>query len=571
MSDLALGVAAVAAGVVALVGFAVSWWVLLVIAAVALVVRRPELLVLALVLAVGTRAQVERSALAGERPATVSETVVVLRDPVARFGRWRFDVQRGDERDEADMSTREGAPVVGERLEVRAAVRPLEESEWAVARHLRAKLRIDSVIERHPPPPLPRAVNAVRELISEGAASLGRQRPLFLGIVFGDDREQPGAQVQRFRVAGLSHLLAVSGQNVAFVLLVAAPLLRRGPFAWRWIASMVLLGAFAEITRAEPSVLRAVAMAAVASSAQVLGRGASPIRVLSLATLGLSVLDPLLWHSVGFQLSLAATAALILVRPVIAARLAGPRVVREALAAVLAAQLATFPLLAWLGATTSIASLVANLLAVPVAGAVMVWGLTGGVLAALSAAPLGWLLHRPTALMLWWIDAVARWASSPRWPLVGATTYVIVALGTGAALSSRRWVARIGRILVAAWCVALFVPAASGRFGCGPAIVGWRRGEAVVVSVSGSAQDGPLLECLARHRVRRVDLLVLGAPGAAATRQAATVREISRVGTVLAAPGRVRGARRLQPGRWRVGTGVVEISRDGGAWSVQVG
>ena len=51
------------------------------------------------------------------------------------------------------------------------------------------------------------------------------------GLVIGDDRDQPQEMVQRFRDSGLSHLTAVSGQNVALLLAAAGPLLRR-PGRW---------------------------------------------------------------------------------------------------------------------------------------------------------------------------------------------------------------------------------------------------------------------------------------------------------------------------------------------------
>ena len=63
---------------------------------------------------------------------------------------------------------------------------------------------------------------------SPGAAPLDpRARSLFTGLVIGDDREQPADLADAFRGAGLTHLLAVSGQNVAFALALAGPLLRR--------------------------------------------------------------------------------------------------------------------------------------------------------------------------------------------------------------------------------------------------------------------------------------------------------------------------------------------------------
>ena len=64
------------------------------------------------------------------------------------------------------------------------------------------------------------------------------------GLVIGDDRDEPPAMVQRFRDAGLSHLTAVSGQNVALLLAAAGPLLRRLRPLARWAASLGLIGWF---------------------------------------------------------------------------------------------------------------------------------------------------------------------------------------------------------------------------------------------------------------------------------------------------------------------------------------
>ena len=66
--------------------------------------------------------------------------------------------------------------------------------------------------------------------------------------------------VEQFRASGLSHLTAVSGQNVAFLLAAAAPLLRRLRPWTRWTATVALIGWFMSVTRFEPSVLRAGAM-----------------------------------------------------------------------------------------------------------------------------------------------------------------------------------------------------------------------------------------------------------------------------------------------------------------------
>ena len=67
----------------------------------------------------------------------------------------------------------------------------------------------------------------------------------------------------------------MSGENLAFALALAGPLLRRLTLRWRFVATVGLVAWFALLTRFEPSVLRASAMAALAATAVVLARPAS--------------------------------------------------------------------------------------------------------------------------------------------------------------------------------------------------------------------------------------------------------------------------------------------------------
>jgi Competence protein len=114
--------------------------------------------------------------------------------------------------------------------------------------------------------------------------------------------------------------------------------------------------------------------------------------------------------SIGFGLSVAATAGLALLSGPIERRLRLPhsvRWLRAPLAATLAAQIGTFPLLVGLGGVSPV-SIVANLLALPAAEPVMVWGVIIGVPAGLLGQPASSLLHAPDRLLMWWIANVAR-------------------------------------------------------------------------------------------------------------------------------------------------------------------
>src|SRR5438874_1168666 len=87
-----------------------------------------------------------------------------------------------------------------------------------------------------------------------------------------DTRAIPSDLVDDFRAAGLSHLLAVSGANVAFALAIAEPVLRRRRLGTRFAGGIVVLAVFGTMTRWEPSVLRAAAMAGLVMLARWLGR-----------------------------------------------------------------------------------------------------------------------------------------------------------------------------------------------------------------------------------------------------------------------------------------------------------
>ena len=274
---------------------------------------------------------------------------------------------------------------------------------------------------------LARSANRARRLLEHGARTMDPiDRSLYLGFVVGDDRGQPRELVDAFRASGLAHLSAVSGQNVAFLLAVAAPGLRRLQHRARWAATLGLIGWFAVLTRFEPSVLRASVMAALGATALVSGRPAGAVRALGLTVTIVLLLDPLLIHSVGWWLSVAATAGIAVLGPPLAARLPGPAAVRAALSVTLAAQLGVAPVSIAVFGPLPMASIPANLLAGPAAGPVMVYGLPAGLLAAVSPDPIATALQVPTVALVRFIAFVAVSASSWPLPRVGAPGLMVV-------------------------------------------------------------------------------------------------------------------------------------------------
>jgi competence protein ComEC len=338
--------------------------------------------------------------------------VVLSVDRVTEGGRtWRTRERAG-----AVLPVAGGPLGVGDRLRLRAGVGRARRADRlghrppVVLRHPRVEARAP------PASAVLQASEAIRAAARRQAlTSLPPERAgLLVGMALGDTSLLPRDLDGAFRMAGLSHLVAVSGANLAVVLgaglwLAAAlgmarPLLI--PVGIVLVASLVIL------TRWEPSVLRAGVMAALVLLGVATGRGPGGRRALCLAVVLLLLADPGLAGALGFQLSVAATAGVLWAGPL--ATHALPRWVpdraRTAAGVTLGAQAAALPALALALGRLSPASLPANLLGLPLAAGPMLLG----VAAALTAPAAPWL----SAVACWLADpflvglvAVARWAA----------------------------------------------------------------------------------------------------------------------------------------------------------------
>jgi competence protein ComEC len=385
------------------------------VVAAALVARRPALLGLALAVLAAVLAQ---RSLAGLEPLPRQEVrteVTLVSDPVPLpRGGVRVDVRLHGKRVAATAWSAAGAALqdrlAGERVLVVGDVGPPGPYERRMPhRHLAGRLQVDTVAGWRPGHRVTQWANSLRRTLEAGASSLSdRQQALLAGLVVGDDRRQPEDLTDAFRAAGLSHVTAVSGQNVMFVVAVASPLLRRVRFGSRLLLTLALLGGFAVVTRGEPSVQRATVVAAVGALGSTTGRPLTSLRTLGWAVTTLLLVDPLLVTSLGFQLSVLGALGIVVGSGPLARRLPGPRWLTMPVAVTLAAQGAVAPLLIVTFGPVDLGSLPANLLAVPAAGAAMVWGLTAGLVAGVLGEPAASLLHLPTRVLLWWIESVAR-------------------------------------------------------------------------------------------------------------------------------------------------------------------
>ncbi|MEO6629204.1 MAG: ComEC/Rec2 family competence protein, partial [Aquihabitans sp.] len=238
-------------------------WLGVAVVTAALVVRRPWMLVAGGFVLAGSLGARSMAGMDPVRAAPFRGRVTLLSDPQDTPFGVKADVRYGHRRVELQATGGSagtvGRALAGERLEVQGRLRPPPPaSPWLVPRHVVGRLAVTTA-EPVDAGAVPwQAANRFRRLLARGAEVLPEtSRGLYGGFVLGDDRGQPVWVVDDFRAAGLTHLLVVSGSNVAYLLVLASPFTRRLSLGGRWAVTLGVIGAFALVTRFEPSVLRA--------------------------------------------------------------------------------------------------------------------------------------------------------------------------------------------------------------------------------------------------------------------------------------------------------------------------
>ncbi|RKS10138.1 competence protein ComEC [Nocardiopsis sp. Huas11] len=369
----------------------------------------------------------------------------------------------------------------------------------------------------------------VRAGLRQAAGELDQpERGLLPALIVGDTSELRPQTVEDFRATGMTHLLTVSGANLAILtgfVLAVARLVRAPPWA-SVVGGAVMIWVFVLVCRPEPSVVRAAVMGSLGLLALAAGRPHAALGALSVTVVGVLFVAPGLADSYGFALSVLATAGIVLLAPPWTRSWSRrmPLPLAEACAVAAAAHVAVTPVLVLLSGEVSWVTVPANVLAAPVVALVTVCGAVVAVLGLVWSAGAAVAVHPPgwgTA----WIASVAHagarvpygalpWRSDVAGGLLLAGLLMVLLLTRG----------RVRRV-VAAGVVAVLVLGLAARClpgGWPPS--GWAlvacdvgQGDAFVLSVGpGSAvvadtgeEPEPIDDCLDRLGVRDVPLLLL--------------------------------------------------------------
>lgn len=362
------------------------------------------------------------------------------------------------------------------------------------------------IVERGPESPVMVVGNIFRSRVQSQIATVGPspEAALLKGFLIGDIAGLAEADTDSLRRAGLTHFVAVSGSNVALVL--GAWWLVLGPVGAgnrvRAVTGLIVLAVFVVATRWESSVIRAAAMASL-----VLGGRAAGIVIDAWAAMGAAVAVLLvvsgdLAYDIGFQLSVVATAGVLLGARLWSDR--SPRLVWALLAATVSAQVAVAPILLLHFGSVPLLAPIANLIAAPM--------VTVATALAGMGVIVGWAL--PLHLASWTAGMVLDVARVVgEWPQLGPAA--VIGMATLIALTwwaRVRWVAAVVVAAIALFGLMPVRPPAAPTVvfldvGQGDAVL-LRDPSGAVVLMDGGREPPVLREALRRYGIRHIDLLI---------------------------------------------------------------
>ncbi len=252
---------------------------------------------------------------------------------------------------------------------------------------------------------------------SERSLALGLQREpagLLRGMVLGGDAGLAESTAENFRVSGLAHILAVSGQNVLLiVILVQAILIACGADRRaRLLVPAAVIVIYVLLCGAQASVIRAGAMGLAGLAALAASRPSSRIYALILASIAVLAWNPRATADVGAQLSFAAVLGIMAFAQPLAGLITRlPEWAAQAFGATAGATVATAPLMAFHFEAVSLVSLAANVVGEPLIGPIVWLGSLTAALGQLSPEA-GALLNAPNSFLLASLIELARGAAA---------------------------------------------------------------------------------------------------------------------------------------------------------------
>ncbi len=311
-----------------------------------------------------------------------------------------------------------------------------------------------------------RGESLLNRLLPEPYAALAN------GMLLGIEAGIPDELYDQFSATGSSHVIVISGSNVALIAMVFLAIGKRlfGKRHAIW-PTLLAIAAYSLLVGGDPAVLRAALMGSLVVVAEALGRKSTALVSLGAACWVMTLVNPLTVWDVGFQLSSAATAGLILFTDSVqhffdrllkrnpakkaADEKASPQahptlwkriynfftgLFGEALVGTLAANISTLPLVVYYFGRVSAISLLTNLLIVPFQPPILFAGSAGVLVGVAGAEWIAWALLKIAHAVLWWTVTIVSWTASLPYASIEISTYTTLQMAlTFVVIALLRW------------------------------------------------------------------------------------------------------------------------------------
>jgi len=252
----------------------------------------------------------------------------------------------------------------------------------------------------------------IRMNISEPQASLG------IGFLTGQKSALPDELSDALKIAGLTHIVVASGYNLTILVRMARRLFVRFSKYLSALSSGVMITMFMAVTGLSPSMTRAGLVSGLSLLAWYYGYRFHPLILLPFAAAITVALQPsYVWGDLGWQLSFAAFAGVMIVAPLLQRYFYGekePGVLRQILGETIAAHIVTVPIIAIGFGVISNVAVIANVLVVTLVPLAMLLTFISGVWTIIGL-PLVWLIATPTSWLLTYMTSVATFVSELSW------------------------------------------------------------------------------------------------------------------------------------------------------------
>lgn len=269
-----------------------------------------------------------------------------------------------------------------------------------------------------------RSASAVEDLRSEYFAGVYTALPepnasLGLGFLVGLRTLLPENLLDQLSATGLTHIVAVSGYNLTILVRFTRRIFARRSIYLAMLSSVSLIAAFLAVTGFTPSIVRAAVVSGLSLTAWYYGRNVSPMMVILLSAVITAFWNPLyLWYDLGWYLSFAAFIGILVVAPLLTARLFKnkPGPLGQVVIETISAQMMALPIIAVIFGEISLISIFANALILPFIPVAMLLTFFAGLAGMLVPYISGWFAWPADFILTFMIDAIRLMAEVP-WAL----------------------------------------------------------------------------------------------------------------------------------------------------------